>query len=30
MLSPMDLMSFGRRYDYSRAHDTMFKATDFP
>jgi len=27
-LSPMDLGSFGRWYDYSRARDKMFKATD--
>ena len=27
-LSPMDLESFGRWYDYSRARDEMFKATD--
>jgi polyphosphate kinase 2 len=27
-LSPMDLKSFGRWYDYSRARDDMFKATD--
>ena len=27
-LSPMDLKSYGRWYDYSRARDDMFKATD--
>ncbi|VVP69710.1 Polyphosphate:ADP phosphotransferase 3 [Pseudomonas fluorescens] len=27
-LSPMDLKSYGRWYDYSRARDAMFKATD--
>jgi hypothetical protein len=27
-LSPMDLRSYGRWYDYSRARDEMFKATD--
>jgi len=27
-LSPMDLKSFGRWYDYSRARDAMFAATD--
>ncbi|AMO23458.1 polyphosphate kinase 2 [Ramlibacter solisilvae] len=27
-LSPMDLQSYGRWYDYSRARDDMFKATD--
>ena len=27
-LSPMDTASFGRWYDYSRARDVMFKATD--
>ena len=27
-LSPMDVESFSRWYDYSRARDTMFKATD--
>lgn len=27
-LSPMDLQSYGRWYDYSRARDEMFKATD--
>ena len=27
-LSPMDLESYGRWYDYSRAHDAMFAATD--
>jgi polyphosphate kinase 2 len=27
-LSPMDLRSYGRWYDYSRARDDMFKATD--
>ena len=27
-LSPMDLESFGRWYDYSRARDAMLKATD--
>jgi polyphosphate kinase len=30
MLSPMDLKSFSRWYDYSRARDAMFKATDTP
>ena len=29
-LSPMDLKSFARWYDYSRARDDMFKATDTP
>ncbi len=29
-LSPMDLKSFGRWYDYSRARDDMFQATDTP
>jgi polyphosphate kinase 2 len=29
-LSPMDLESYGRWYDYSRARDDMFKATDSP
>ena len=29
-LSPMDLKSYGRWYDYSRARDDMFKATDTP
>jgi len=29
-LSPMDLKSFSRWYDYSRARDEMFKATDTP
>ena len=29
-LSPMDLASYGRWYDYSRARDEMFKATDTP
>jgi polyphosphate kinase 2 len=29
-LSPMDLKSFGRWYDYSRARDEMFKASDTP
>lgn len=29
-LSPMDLESYGRWYDYSRARDDMFKATDTP
>jgi polyphosphate kinase len=29
-LSPMDLKSFSRWYDYSRARDTMFKTTDTP
>jgi polyphosphate kinase 2 len=29
-LSPMDLKSYGRWYDYSRARDEMFKATDTP
>jgi polyphosphate kinase 2 len=27
-LSPMDLKSYGRWYDYSRARDAMFQATD--
>jgi polyphosphate kinase 2 len=27
-LSPMDLLSYSRWYDYSRARDEMFKATD--
>jgi polyphosphate kinase 2 len=27
-LSPMDLRSYGRWYDYSRARDAMFQATD--
>jgi polyphosphate kinase 2 (PPK2 family) len=27
-LSPMDLDSYGRWYDYSRARDEMFRATD--
>jgi polyphosphate kinase 2 len=27
-LSPMDLMSYNRWYDYSRARDAMFKASD--
>ncbi len=27
-LSPMDTESFGRWYDYSRARDMMFEATD--
>ncbi|MDH4094419.1 MAG: polyphosphate kinase 2 [Betaproteobacteria bacterium] len=27
-LSPMDLLSYSRWYDYSRARDDMFKATD--
>jgi polyphosphate kinase 2 (PPK2 family) len=27
-LSPMDLQSYSRWYDYSRARDEMFKATD--
>jgi polyphosphate kinase 2 len=27
-LSPMDLKSYGRWYDYSRARDDMFKSTD--
>jgi polyphosphate kinase 2 (PPK2 family) len=27
-LSPMDLKSYNRWYDYSRARDEMFKATD--
>ena len=27
-LSPMDLKSYGRWYDYSRARDAMFDATD--
>jgi polyphosphate kinase len=29
-LSPMDLESYGRWYDYSRARDDMFSATDTP
>jgi polyphosphate kinase 2 len=29
-LSPMDLESYGRWYDYSRARDDMFAATDMP
>jgi len=29
-LSPMDLESYSRWYDYSRARDEMFKATDTP
>jgi polyphosphate kinase 2 len=29
-LSPMDLKSYGRWYDYSRARDDMFKASDTP
>ena len=29
-LSPMDLKSFGRWYDYSRARDEMFAASDTP
>ncbi|MFL5285120.1 MAG: polyphosphate kinase 2 [Rhodopila sp.] len=29
-LSPMDLQSYSRWYDYSRARDAMFKATDTP
>jgi polyphosphate kinase len=29
-LSPMDLKSYSRWYDYSRARDEMFKATDTP
>ncbi len=29
-LSPMDLESYGRWYDYSRARDEMFAATDMP
>ena len=29
-LSPMDLQSYGRWYDYSRARDEMFAATDTP
>ena len=29
-LSPMDLKSYGRWHDYSRARDDMFKATDTP
>jgi len=29
-LSPMDLKSYGRWYDYSRARDAMFAATDTP
>ena len=27
-LSPMDLLSYSRWYDYSRARDEMFEATD--
>jgi hypothetical protein len=27
-LSPLDLKSYGRWYDYSRARDAMFAATD--
>jgi polyphosphate kinase 2 (PPK2 family) len=27
-LSPMDLLSYSRWYDYSRARDEMFQATD--
>jgi polyphosphate kinase 2 (PPK2 family) len=27
-LSPMDLASYGKWYEYSRARDEMFKATD--
>ena len=29
-LSPMDLLSYSRWYDYSRARDEMFRATDTP
>ena len=29
-LSPMDLKSYSRWYDYSQARDDMFKATDTP
>jgi polyphosphate kinase len=29
-LSPMDLKSYGRWFDYSRARDDMFQATDTP
>jgi polyphosphate kinase len=29
-LSPMDLKSYNRWYDYSRARDDMFRATDTP
>ena len=29
-LSPMDLKSYSHWYDYSRARDEMFKATDTP
>ncbi len=29
-LSPMDLLSYSRWYDYSRARDAMFQATDTP
>ena len=29
-LSPMDLKSYGRWYDYSRARDDMFSSTDAP
>ena len=29
-LSPMDLKSYGRWYDYSRARDEMFETTDTP
>jgi polyphosphate kinase 2 len=29
-LSPMDLQSYSRWYDYSRARDAMFAATDMP
>ena len=29
-LSPMDLKSYSRWYDYSRARDAMFEATDLP
>jgi polyphosphate kinase 2 (PPK2 family) len=29
-LSPMDLKSYSRWYDYSRARDAMFEATDTP
>ena len=29
-LSPMDLLSYSRWYDYSRARDAMFAATDTP
>ena len=29
-LTPMDLRSYSRWYDYSRARDAMFAATDTP